>query len=51
MTRRVWDDKEEQRMNDKVVQGNGYKRRMSEEFQQWMHQFVLSNSVDLAWRI
>jgi len=49
--RRVWDDKEEQQMNDEVVEGSGWKRLMSEQFQKWVHDFVLSNSVDLEdWR-
>jgi len=45
--RRVWDDKEEQQVNDEVVQGSEWPRRMSEELREWIHQFVLSNSADL----
>jgi hypothetical protein len=33
--RRVWDDKEEQVMNDEVVQGSGWPRPMSEELRVW----------------
>jgi hypothetical protein len=35
-SRRVWDDKEEQIMNDEVVQGSGWPRPMSEEFRDWV---------------
>jgi len=49
--RRIWDDKEEQRMNDEVVQGSGWKRVMSKQFWEWVHDFVISNSADFEdWR-
>jgi hypothetical protein len=43
-TRRVWDEKEEQFMNDEVVQGSGWAHPMSEEFRLWVHNFVINNS-------
>jgi len=33
-SRWVWDDKEEQKMNDEVVQGSGWPRQMSDQFLQ-----------------
>jgi hypothetical protein len=50
--RRVRDDAEENRMNDKVVNGNGWSRLMSPDFRLWAHNFVIHNSADLAlWRM
>jgi hypothetical protein len=49
--RRVWDEKEENIMNDEIVQGSGWARDMSTELRAWAHDFVISNSSDLAeWR-
>jgi hypothetical protein len=49
--RRVWDDREEQRMMDEMVQGNGWRRPMSQQFRTWAHNFVINNSMDLEdWR-
>jgi hypothetical protein len=51
-TRRcVWDDKEEQFMNNGVLQGSGWPRHMSEQFRAWIHDFVVNNNVDIVtWR-
>jgi hypothetical protein len=51
-TRRcVWDDKEENTMNDEIVQGNGWPRDLSSELRAWAHDFVINNSSDLQeWR-
>jgi hypothetical protein len=50
-SRRVWDDKEENTMNDEIVQGNGWPHRLSEELKGWAHNFVINNSSDLSeWR-
>jgi hypothetical protein len=47
----VWDDKEEQIMNDEVMQGSGWPRPMSDEFRLWAHNFVINNSALLRdWR-
>jgi hypothetical protein len=49
---RVWDDTEENRMNDEVVNGNGWSRLMSQEFRVWAHNFVIHNSTNLLkWRL
>jgi hypothetical protein len=49
--RRVWDDKEEQFMNDELVQGKGWPRHMSDQFRAWIHDFVVHNSADFqTWR-
>jgi hypothetical protein len=45
--RRVWDDKEENTMNDEIVQGNGWPRDLSSELRAWAHDFVINNSSDL----
>jgi hypothetical protein len=51
-SRRIWDDKEEQFMNDEVVQGSEWARPMSEEFRMWVHNFVINNSKVLKdWRM
>jgi hypothetical protein len=48
---RVWDEKEEPRMYDEIVQGGGWNRPMRDRFQNWIHDFVLDNSADFqAWR-
>jgi hypothetical protein len=48
---RVWDDKEEPCMYDKIVQGGGWRRPMSDRFRDWIHEFVIANSADLSlWR-
>jgi hypothetical protein len=46
--RHVWDDIEENRMKDEIVNGNGWSRLMSQEFRLWAHNFVIHNSADLA---
>jgi hypothetical protein len=46
--RRVWVDKEENIMNDEIVQGNGWACPMSSQFREWVHDFVIHNSTDLA---
>jgi hypothetical protein len=47
----VWDEKEESIMIDEIVQGNGWPRDMTMELRSWVHEFVISNSSDLAeWR-
>jgi hypothetical protein len=43
-SRHVWDDKEEQIMNDEMVQGSDWPRPMFEEFRLWAHSFVINNS-------
>jgi hypothetical protein len=51
-SRHVWDDKEEQIMNDQVVQGSGWRRPMSEELRDWVYNFVINNSEVLnEWRM
>jgi hypothetical protein len=50
-SRRVWDDKKEQFMNDEMVQGSGWARPLSDELRAWLHDFVINNSVVLKdWR-
>jgi hypothetical protein len=50
-SRRVWDEKEEQFMNDEVMQGSGWARPMSNELWLWVHNFVINNSDILKdWR-
>jgi hypothetical protein len=50
-SRHIWEDKEEQFMNNEVVQGTGWARPMSKEFTSWMHDFVINNSALLKnWR-
>jgi hypothetical protein len=49
--RQVWDEKEESIMNNEIVQGNGWPRDMTTDLRSWAHDFVISNSSDLAeWR-
>ena len=45
--RRVWDDKEELAMNNKVMEGNGRHRLLADELRQWIHEFVLNNAEPL----
>jgi hypothetical protein len=50
-TCRVWDDKEENTMNDEILQGKRWPHRMSAQFRDWAHDFViqkLNNPAD--WR-
>jgi hypothetical protein len=50
-SRRVWDDKEENTMNDEIVQGSSWSHRMSEDLRVWAHNFIVNNSNDLSnWR-
>ena len=39
-TRRVWDDKEDPSMNDEILEGKGKPRMLSDQLQQWLHDFV-----------
>ncbi len=41
--KRVWDDKEEPTMNDKVLEGNGWPQIMSANLHDMVHSFVLQN--------
>jgi hypothetical protein len=47
-SRLVWGDKEENTMNDEIVQGSGWSRRMSEDLRVWAHNFIINNSSDLS---
>jgi hypothetical protein len=50
-SRRVWDDKEDSKMNDEILQGNGWTRPLSAKLRAWAHNFVIHNSKDLVeWR-
>lgn len=44
--RRVW-NAGEQAMIDKVMEGKGVRREMSEQFREWVHNFVLKNTMHL----
>ena len=46
-SRRVWDSKEDPTMTDEIVEGKGRTRRLSNQLQQWMHDFVLDNATQL----
>jgi hypothetical protein len=35
-------------MNDEILQGNGWPRRMSAQFRDWAHDFVIHNSNELT---
>ena len=45
--RKVWDDKEDQAMNDEVIEGKGRQRALSTDLRQWVHEFVLTNAEPL----
>jgi hypothetical protein len=48
----VWDDKKDNKMNDEIVNGNGWPRLMSPDFRLWAHNFVIHNFADLQdWRL
>jgi hypothetical protein len=50
--KRVWDDKEDAKMNDEIVQGGGWPRPLSQSMRLWAHNFVINNSSDLVeWRL
>ena len=34
-------------MIDKVMEGKGVRREMSEQFREWVHNFVLKNTMHL----
>jgi hypothetical protein len=42
--KRVWDDKEDAKMNDEIVQGGGWPRPLSQSMRLWAHNFVINNS-------
>jgi len=44
-SRRVWDDKEEPSIVDKILDGKGKPKLLSEEFRTTMHEFVLDNAI------
>jgi hypothetical protein len=49
--RQVWDEKKENTINDKIVQGSRWPRDMSAQLRGWAHDFVINNSSDLGeWR-
>ena len=49
--RRVWDDKEEDRIADEVPEGSGRPQRMEENIQGWAHNYVVNNSTCVdVWR-
>jgi hypothetical protein len=49
--RRFWDEKEENIINDEIVQCNGWPRDMTPQLRSWAHDFVLNNSSGLEeWR-
>jgi hypothetical protein len=50
-SRHVWDDKEENTMNDEIVQSSGWSRHMFEDLKVWAHNFIVNNSSNLSdWR-
>lgn len=46
-SKRVWDSKEDPVMTDKIVEGKGKPRKLSEQVQKWVHDFVLENASQL----
>lgn len=42
--RRIWDDMEDPRMYDEILEGNGRRRILTHELRQWIHEFVLNNA-------
>ena len=49
--RRVWDDKEEDRVTDEVLEGSGRPRRMEKNIQGWAHNYIMNNSTCMdVWR-
>jgi hypothetical protein len=45
------DDKEEQTMNDEILQGRGWPRHIFDQFRAWIHDFIVQNSADFeAWK-
>jgi hypothetical protein len=50
-THRVWDVEEDATMNDEILRGNSQqKRKMSDEFRDYAHAFVLDNAQSLEGR-
>jgi hypothetical protein len=48
----VWNDKEDPRMNDEIVQGSRWARPLSQNMHLWAHKFVINNSSDLEeWQL
>jgi hypothetical protein len=47
-SQQVWNDKVENTMNDEIVEGNGWARRLMEEFKTWVHNFVIHNSTNFS---
>jgi hypothetical protein len=49
--RRVWDDKEDPTMNDKILEGVGRPRILIPKIRDWIHEFVVNNVAPLElWR-
>jgi hypothetical protein len=47
----VWDVEEDATMNDEILRGNSQqKRKMSDEFRDYAHAFVLDNALSLEGR-
>lgn len=46
-TRRVWDDKEEPTMVDKILGGKDKSKELLEDMHNAMHNFVLENAIHL----
>jgi hypothetical protein len=47
---KVWDDKQDPTMHNKVLEGNGHPHRMSVTIKWWTHTFVLHNTSTIdAW--
>jgi hypothetical protein len=48
LARRVWDDEEDQRMVDEMLQGKaGMTRTLDENERQWAYDFVIENATHL----
>ena len=45
--RRVWDDIEDPKMNDEVLEGRGRLRKLPLQLRDWVHVFVLNNAAPL----
>lgn len=43
-TKRAYDDKEEPAMYDEILEGSPRERKMSDQFQRLIHEFVLDNT-------
>ena len=48
---KIWDDKDDITMNDKILEGVGRPRILTPKIRDWIHKFVLNNVVPLeSWR-